>query len=38
VTSLTDQYLLTMQEQNSSSSSDDTSITSLAVQASSLVV
>jgi hypothetical protein len=39
VTSLTDQYLLTMQEQNSSSdSSDSTTLTSLAVQASGLVV
>lgn len=38
VTSLTDQYLLTMQANNSSSSSDSTSLTSLAVQASSLVV
>ena len=38
VTSLTDTYLLTMQEQNSSSASDSTSLTSLAVQASSLVV
>lgn len=38
VTSLTDQYLLTMQENNQSSSSDSTSLTALAVQASSLVV
>jgi Protein of unknown function (DUF1217) len=38
VTSLTDQYLLTMQEQNPSGSSDSTSLTSLAVQAMSLVV
>jgi hypothetical protein len=38
VTSLTDQYLLTMQQNAQSSSSDSTSLTSLAVQASSLVV
>jgi hypothetical protein len=37
VTSLTDQYLLTMQQQNTSSSSDSDSLTSLAVQASSLI-
>jgi len=38
VTSLTDQYLLTMQEQNQSSSSDSTSLTALAAQAGGLVV
>jgi hypothetical protein len=40
VTSLTDQYLLTMQENNqsSASSSSDTSLNSLAVQAGGLVV
>lgn len=38
VTSLTDQYLLNMQQQNSSSGSGGTSLTALAVQASSLVV
>jgi hypothetical protein len=38
VTSLTDQYLLTMQENNQSSSSGGTSLTALAVQASGLVV
>jgi hypothetical protein len=38
VTSLTDQYLLTMQEQTQSSSSDTSDITALAVQAGGLVV
>ncbi len=38
VTSLTDQYLLTMQQNAQSGSSDSTSLTALAVQASSLVV
>lgn len=38
VTSLTDQYLLTMQENNASSSSSGTSLTSLAEQSNSLVV
>lgn len=38
VTSLTDQYLLTMQENKSSSSSSGTSLTALSVQASGLVV
>jgi hypothetical protein len=38
VTSLTDQYLLTMQENNTSSSSSGTSLTSLAEQSNSLVV
>jgi hypothetical protein len=37
VTSITDQYLLTMQENNQSSSSDSTSLTALAVQAGSLI-
>jgi hypothetical protein len=37
VTSLTDQYLLTMQEQNSTSTSDSTSLTALAVQAGGLI-
>jgi Protein of unknown function (DUF1217) len=38
VTSLTDQYLLTMQEQKQSSASSGSNITSLAVQAGGLVV
>jgi Protein of unknown function (DUF1217) len=38
VTSLADQYLLTMQESSSSSTSDSTSLDALAVQASGLVV
>jgi hypothetical protein len=38
VTSLTDQYLLTMQENSQSYSDDDASLTTLSVQASSLVV
>jgi hypothetical protein len=37
VTSLTDQYLLTLQENKQASSSDSTSLTSLAVQAGGLV-
>jgi hypothetical protein len=38
VTSLTDQYLVTMQEQNASSSSSGTSMDALAVQSAGLVV
>jgi hypothetical protein len=38
VTSLTDQYLLTLQENNQASSSDSADITALAVQAGGLVV
>jgi hypothetical protein len=38
VTSLTDQYLLTMQENNQSNTGDSTSLTALAVQAGGLVV
>jgi hypothetical protein len=38
VTSLTDQYLLTMQESNSSTTSSSTSLEALAVQAGGLMV